>query len=160
MTMAPEIQTLLDRVQAGEELHQSDRIEALEYLERTESLNATQLAAMLGVTTRQIARDRARLRARYQQALKDLDLIGELHRQWCITLERMDRAINSGDHPTVKSLSLRWGVCESFAKIGVNFQMDELAQLIERVKAKEATNGHASLTGNDPETIERIDASA
>lgn len=143
MQIPPEIQVFLNRVKAGETLSQSDRLEALDTLDRVGGYTATQIAEMLGVSERQVRRDRAKLRERYQQSLKDLNLVGELHRQFEITLSRMDQAIAESDYQRVRSLALRWGVCESFARIAFNFQIDELSKLIEIVKSKAQVNSNA-----------------
>jgi len=134
MQTGSEIQSILNRVKAGERLSESDRLEALAALD-TGEYSAAQLAELLGVSTRQIHRDRAKLRERYQQALRDLNLVGELYRQFEITLARMDQAIAQENYQRVKALALRWGVCESFARLAYSFQLDEFAKLIERLKS-------------------------
>jgi DNA-binding transcriptional ArsR family regulator len=136
MQIPVEIQAVLDRVKAGETLSESDRLEALDALERSGEYTAAQLAQLLGVTDRQIRRDRAKLRERYQQAMRDLNVVGELYRQFEITLSRMDQAIADGDYQRVRSLAMRWGVCESFARLAFNFQLDELSKLIETMRAR------------------------
>ncbi len=125
---------MLNRVKAGERLKESDRLDALEVLDSGE-FTAAELADLLGVSERQIKRDRAKLRARYQQALRDLNLIGELFKQFETTLYRMDQAIVAGDHKRVKSLALRWGVCESFARLAYSFQVEEFSKLVDRIKS-------------------------
>jgi transposase-like protein len=140
MQISSDVQSILARARAGERLSESDRLTALEALD-TGDYSAAQLAEMLGVSTRQIHRDRARLRERYQQALRDLNLVGELYRQFEITLARMDQAIAKEDYQRVRALALRWGVCESFARLAYNFQLDELARLVERIKATVHGNG-------------------
>ena len=149
MTSIPDqIKQQLDGVRTGTPLRKSDRVELVDILDRQLGFTASQLADALGVSQRQIHRDRAALRRRYQQALKDLDLVGEIHRQFQITLERMDAAIQRDDHSRVRSLAMRWGVCESFTKIGLNFQLDEIARLVEQAKAR--IGGDNGRPGNDP----------
>jgi len=139
-----ELNVVVERVKNGEQLSESDRLDALELIDLSgRHYSARELAQMLGVSERQIHRDRNKLRARYQQALKDLDLLGELHRQFQVTLARMDTAIAEGNDKRVRSLALRWGVCESFARLAIPSQLAELAKLIEEVRAKAGTDGHA-----------------
>lgn len=142
MQISREIQALLDRAKAGERLSESDRLLVIDTLDHLGGYTTAQLSELLGVTDRQIRRDRAKLRERYQQALRDLNLVGELHRQFEITLSRIDQALAEDDHQRVKSLVLRWGVCESFARIAFNFQLDEIAKLVEAVKTKAQRNSH------------------
>lgn len=143
MNISREAQALLDQVKANGRLSESDRLALLESLEHAGGYTTAQLSELLGVSERQIRRDRAKLRERYQQALKDLSLVGELYRQFSMTLARMDEAIAEADYQRVRCLALRWGVCESFARIAFNFQLDEIAKLVETVKTKTQTNSHA-----------------
>jgi len=130
-----EIQTMLERVRAGERLREAERLELLEALDSGE-YTADQLAAMCGVSERQIRRDRAKLRERYAKALRDLAIAGELYRQFQITLSRIDRAISEGDYQKVRALAARWGVCEGFGKLAIQYQLDEMARLVEELKAR------------------------
>lgn len=141
MQIPSDVQALLDRVKSGGKLSESERLEALDALDRAGAYTATQLSQLLGVTDRQIRRDRAKLRKRYQQALRDLDLVGELYRQFEITIGRIDEAIVENNYQRVRALALRWGVCESFARIAFHFQIDELSRLVETIRAR--ANGHA-----------------
>jgi len=131
-----ELKAALERVRDGGKLRKSERVEALEHLELYNSISAAQAARLLGVSVRTIRSDRAALRRRYQEALKDADLLGELYRQWRISLERIDMAIEERDYKRVKALAQRWGVCEGFIKIAVPYQLDELAKLVEKAKLK------------------------
>jgi predicted transcriptional regulator len=136
-----EIRTLLDQVKAGQRLRESDRLELLESLDDG-TRTASDLAKLLGVTERQIRRDRAKLRERYAQALHDLAIAGELFREYRATLERIDRAISEGDYQRVRALAARWGVCEGFGKLAVTYQLGEIEKVIEELKKlKSATWG-------------------
>jgi hypothetical protein len=95
----------------------------------------------LGVSERQVRRDRAKLRARYAQALRDMAIAGELYRQFEITLARMDQAIAQENYQRVRALALRWGVCESFGRLAINYQLDEMARLIEELKKLKGLTG-------------------
>jgi hypothetical protein len=128
-----EIRTLLDRVKSGQRLREAERLELLEALDSGEH-TADQLAAMCGVSARQIRRDRAKLRERYAQALHDLAIAGELYRQFEITLARMDQAIAQENYQRVRALALRWGVVEGFAKLGIHYQINEIEKVIEELK--------------------------
>jgi transposase-like protein len=139
--MGDEIQTMLERVKAGERLREVDRLEALESLDSGD-YSAAELARLLGVSERQVRRDRAKLRERYAKALRDLAIAGELYRQFEITLARMDQAIAQENYQRVRALALRWGVCEGFGKLAIQYQLDEMARLIEELKKlKERTGG-------------------
>jgi hypothetical protein len=135
-----ELETILDRVKAGERLKESERLELLEALDDG-TRTAAELAELLGVSERQVRRDRAKLRARYAQALRDLAIAGELYRQFEITLARMDQAIAKEDYQRVKALALRWGVCESFGRLAINYQLDEMARLIDELKKLKGLTG-------------------
>jgi predicted transcriptional regulator len=136
-----EVQTILDRVKAGERLRESERLELLESLDDG-TRTASDLAKLLGVTERQIRRDRAKLRERYAQALHDLAIAGELFREYRATLERIDRAISEGDYQRVRALAARWGVCEGFGKLAIHYQINEIEKLIEEIKRlKERAGG-------------------
>jgi len=135
-----EIQTMLDRVRAGERLREAERLELLEALDSGE-YTADQLAAMCGVSARQIRRDRAKLRERYAKALRDLAIAGELFREYRATLERIDRAIFEGDYQKVRALALRWGVVEGFGKLAVTYQLGEIEKLVEELKKLKARTG-------------------
>jgi uncharacterized protein Yka (UPF0111/DUF47 family) len=136
-----EIRTLLDQVKAGQRLRESDRLELLESLDDG-TRTASDLAKLLGVTERQIRRDRAKLRERYAQALHDLAIAGELFREYRATLERIDRAISEGDYQRVRALAARWGVCEGFGKLAIHYQINEIEKLIEEIKRlKERAGG-------------------
>jgi hypothetical protein len=128
-----EIRTLLDRVKSGGRLREAERLDLLEALD-TGEYTADQLAAMCGVSARQIRRDRAKLRERYAKALQDLAIAGELFREYRATLERIDRAIFEGDYAKVRALALRWGVCEGFGKLAIHHQLGEIEKLIEELK--------------------------
>jgi transcriptional antiterminator len=128
-----EIQTLLDRVKAGQRLRESERLELLESLDDG-TRTASDLAKLLGVSERQIRRDRAKLRERYAQALHDLAIAGELFREYRATLERIDRAIFEGDYQKVRALAARWGVCEGFGKLAIQHQINEIEKVIEELK--------------------------
>jgi hypothetical protein len=135
-----EVQTILDRVKAGERLRESDRLELLEALDDG-TRTAADLAKLLGVTERQIRRDRAKLRARYAQALQDLAIAGEIFREYRATLERIDRAIADGDYQRVRALAARWGVCEGFGKLAVTYQISEIEKVIEELKKIRSQTG-------------------
>jgi hypothetical protein len=136
-----EIQAMLDRVKAGQRLREAERLELLEALDSGE-YTADQLAAMCGVSARQIRRDRAKLRERYAKALQDLAIAGELFREYRATLERIDRAIFEGDYAKVRALAARWGVCEGFGKLAIHYQLGEIEKLIEELKKlKERAGG-------------------
>jgi hypothetical protein len=136
-----EIRTLLDQVRAGGRLREAERLELLEALDDG-TRTAADLAKLLGVTERQIRRDRAKLRERYAQALHDLAIAGELFREYRATLERIDRAISEGDYQRVRALAARWGVCEGFGKLAVTYQLGEIEKVIEELKKlKSATWG-------------------
>jgi len=128
-----ELETLLERVKAGQRLRESDRLELLESLDDG-TRTASDLAKLLAVTERQIRRDRAKLRERYAKALRDLAIAGELFREYRATLERIDRAIFEGDYQKVRALALRWGVVEGFGKLAVTYQLGEIEKLIEEIK--------------------------
>jgi transposase-like protein len=133
--MGDEIQTMLERVKAGERLREVERLEALESLDSGD-YSAAELARLLGVSERQVRRDRAKLRERYAKALRDLAIAGELYRQFEITLARMDQAIAQENYQRVRALALRWGVCEGFGKLAIQYQLDEMARLVEELKAR------------------------
>lgn len=141
-----ELKAVLERVQQGSRLSKSERLRALEELEFFNTLSAPQLAKLLGVSVRTVRSDRAELRRRYQDAIKDLNLIGELHRQFQITLGRIDHAIEQGDYKRVRALGQRWAVCEGFIKIAIPYQIDELAGLVD--KARDRLNGSYDGNGN------------
>jgi transcriptional antiterminator len=127
------VETILDRVKAGERLRESERLELLESLDDG-TRTASDLAQLLGVSERQVRRDRAKLRERYAKALQDLALAGELFREYRATLERIDRAIAEGDYAKVRALAARWGVCEGFGKLAVTYQINEIEKVIEELK--------------------------
>jgi len=128
-----EVQTILDRVKAGERLRESDRLELLEALDDG-TRTAADLAKLLGVTERQIRRDRAKLRERYAQALHDFAIAGELYRQFQITLSRIDQAIEQENYQRVRALAARWGVVEGFGKLAIHYQINEIEKIIEELK--------------------------
>jgi hypothetical protein len=135
-----EIRTLLDRVKAGQRLREAERLELLEALDSGE-YTADQLASMCGVSARQIRRDRAKLRARYAKALRDLAIAGEIFREYRATLERIDRAIAEGDYQRVRALAARWGVVEGFGKLAVTYQVGEIEKVIEELKKIRSQTG-------------------
>jgi hypothetical protein len=135
-----EIQGMLDRVKAGQRLREAERLDLLEALD-TGEYTADQLAAMCGVSTRQIRRDRAKIRERYAKALRDLAIAGELFREYRATLERIDRAIAEGDYAKVRALAARWGVVEGFGKLAVSYQLGEIEKLVEELKKLKARTG-------------------
>jgi predicted transcriptional regulator len=135
-----EIRTLLDQVKAGQRLRESDRLELLESLDDG-TRTASDLAKLLGVTERQIRRDRAKLRERYAQALHDLAIAGELFREYRATLERIDRAISEGDYQRVRALAARWGVVEGFGKLAIHYQINEIEKVIEELKKIRSQTG-------------------
>jgi predicted DNA-binding transcriptional regulator YafY len=135
-----EIQAMLNRVKAGQRLRESDRLDLLESLDDG-TRTASDLAKLLAVTERQIRRDRAKLRARYAQALQDLAIAGEIFREYRATLERIDRAIADGDYQRVRALAARWGVCEGFGKLAVTYQINEIEKLVEELKKLKARTG-------------------
>jgi transposase-like protein len=130
-----DVQMMLDQVKAGRRLRESDRLELLESLDNGD-YSAAELARLLGVSERQVRRDRAKLRERYAKALRDLAIAGELYRQFEITLARMDQAIAQENYQRVRALALRWGVCEGFGKLAIQYQLDEMARLVEELKAR------------------------
>jgi transposase-like protein len=140
--MGDEIQTMLERVKAGERLREVDRLEALESLDSGD-YSAAELARLLGVSERQVRRDRAKLRERYAKALRDLAIVGELYRQFEITLARMDQAIAQENYQRVRALALRWGVCEGFAKLAIHHQLGEIEKVIEELKKIRSQTGGA-----------------
>jgi transposase-like protein len=131
--MGDEIQTMVERVKAGERLREGERLEALESLDSGD-YSAAELARLLGVSERQVRRDRAKLRERYAKALRDFAIAGELFRQFEITLARMDQAIAQENYQRVRALALRWGVCEGFGKLAIHYQLGEIEKLIEELK--------------------------
>jgi hypothetical protein len=136
-----ELETLLERVRAGERLRESERLELLESLDDG-TRTAADLAKLLGVSERQVRRDRAKLRERYAKALQDLAIAGELYRQFQITLFRIDQAIEQENYQRVRALAARWGVCEGFGKLAIHYQLGEIEKLIEELKKlKERTGG-------------------
>jgi len=135
-----EVQTILDRVKAGERLRESERLELLESLDDG-TRTASDLANLLGVTERQIRRDRAKLRERYAQALHDFAIAGEIFREYRATLERIDRAIADGDYQRVRALAARWGVVEGFGKLAVTYQINEIEKVIEELKKIRSQTG-------------------
>jgi len=140
-----DVQMMLDQVKAGQRLRESDRLELLESLDDG-TRTASDLAKLLGVTERQIRRDRAKLRERYAKALQDLAIVGELYRQFQITLSRIDQAIEQENYQRVRALAARWGVVEGFGKLAVTYQIGEIEKLIEKIK--ERTKGEANAWEN------------
>jgi hypothetical protein len=137
----PEIQTMLDRVKAGQRLREAERLELLEALDDG-TRTASDLAKLLGVSERQVRRDRAKLRERYAQALHDFAIAGEIFREYRATLERIDRAIAEGDYQRVRALAARWGVVEGFGKLAIHYQINEIEKVIEELKRlKERAGG-------------------
>lgn len=125
-----ELNALLDEVRAGNALHKGDRLFALEELMQTGSYRNDRLAQLLGVTDRQLRRDKTALRQRYQQRMRDYAVVGEMFGQFQATLARIDQAIEAVDYAKVKALTQRWGVVESFCKQALPAQLeDHLAAL-------------------------------
>ena len=133
--VADDVRALLERVRDGGKLRKSERIRALESLELLNELTAPQLAQLLGVSTRTIRSDRAELRRRYEQAARDLALVGELYREWRITMSRIDQAIANENWKRVRALVERWGVVTSF------FDRLQARGLEERIARLEETLG-------------------
>jgi hypothetical protein len=138
------VEAIVQRAQRGEKLSVTDRLRVLDALDSDHTTH--ELAAMLNVSVRTVRRDRARLRALAAREFESFDLAGELWREYRYTLERIDEAIRRGDHKAVRSLALRWGVVDSFAKLAVGIRVKELAELLERLKARVASNGHLVTT--------------
>jgi transcriptional antiterminator len=135
-----DVQMMLDQVKAGERLREAERLELLEALDDG-TRTASDLAKLLGVSERQIRRDRAKLRERYAKALQDLAIAGELYRQFQITLARMDQAIAQENYQRVRALALRWGVCEGFGKLAIQHQINEIEKVIAELKRLRSQTG-------------------
>jgi len=136
------VEAIVQRARQGVKLSVADRLRVLDALDG--DYTSYELAAMLNVSVRTVRRDRARLRALASREFEILDLAGELWREYRYTLERIDEALRRGDHKAVRSLALRWGVVDSFAKLAVGVKVKELAELLERLKtrAASASNDH------------------
>jgi len=136
------VEAIVQRARQGVKLSVADRLRVLDALDG--DYTSYELAAMLNVSVRTVRRDRARLRALASREFEILDLAGELWREYRYTLERIDEALRHGDHKAVRSLALRWGVVDSFAKLAVGVKVKELAELLERLKtrAASASNDH------------------
>lgn len=93
LSVDAELKALLDRVKSGKTLSASDRLRALELLEEEGVLSAAQLAQMLGVSVRQIHRDRANLRKKYQELALSLDLLGEAFRGYTVQMAILNRRL-------------------------------------------------------------------
>jgi len=140
-----ELKAILKRVSDGEAASKDDRLFALDELLLQRSATNQQLAQVLGVTERQIRRDKAELRERWQTAIRDKHLIGQLYGEWQATLARMDLAIEAADYKKAKALAGRWSVVEGFARIAITAQLDSIAELIEQLqKVQAGRNGHDS----------------
>jgi len=134
------VEAIVQRARQGVKLSVADRLRVLDALDG--DYTSYELAAMLNVSVRTVRRDRARLRALASREFEILDLAGEIWREYRYTLERIDEALRRGDHKAVRSLALRWGVVDSFAKLAVGVKVKELAELLEKLKARAASNGY------------------
>lgn len=137
---AKSVESILQRAQAGAKLSVTDRLRALDALDTEHTTR--EIAALLGVSVRTVRRDRQRLRALARREFENFDIAGEIWREYRYTLERIDEAIRRQDHKAVRSLALRWGVVDSFAKLAAGLKLSEIDDLIEKLREKAAVNGN------------------
>jgi hypothetical protein len=136
------LETILQKAATGDRLSEVERLWALDALDAEGRHSTHELAKLLSVSDRQIRRDREKLRKLARLEFQSLDLAGEIWRQYRYTLERIDEAIKRQDHKSVRSLALRWGVVDSFAKLAAGLKLGEISSLIEQLKARAVTNGN------------------
>lgn len=129
-----EIKALLKRIELGKRVGKHDKIILMSELLQERSYTNVELSKLLRVAVRSVSRYRAELRERVSQDLRELDLAGELYAEYDTTKSRIDRAIEAEDWPRVKALRMRWSVVESFGRLAIPAQLDQIAELLEKMK--------------------------
>jgi|GEM_PF-1457255 len=129
------IEALLAKASQGQGLSETERLIVVDALE-VQGLSTQAIAKLLNVSDRTIRRDRQKLRELARLEFLALDLAGELWRQYRLTLERVDEALARGDHKAVKSLGVRWGIVDSFAKLTTGLQLKEISQVLEEARPR------------------------